>query len=110
MSGVIGLLDAAAHKGTSGVFRVAMMESSGSLYLSGRLTPFIASNPDLQLELVTSSFAVSVTRREANIFFKFFLSSMEGGFTASKLAISVFFFMRPTSISLGMADRRQGKT
>ncbi|MEY3982130.1 MAG: hypothetical protein RLZZ281_999 [Pseudomonadota bacterium] len=71
-SGVIGLLDAAAQKGISGVVRVAMMEGFGSLYLARKLTPFIASNPNLQIELVTSPCTVNVTRREADIFLSFF--------------------------------------
>lgn len=71
-SGVIGLLDAAAQKGISGVVRVAMMEGFGSLYLSRKLTPFISSNPNLQIELVTSPCTVNVTRREADIFLSFF--------------------------------------
>lgn len=71
-SGVIGLLDAASQKGISGVVRVAMMEGFGSLYLSRKLTPFIASNPNLQIELVTSPCTVNVTRREADIFLSFF--------------------------------------
>lgn len=71
-SGVIGLLDAASQKGVSGVVRVAMMEGFGSLYLSRKLTPFISSNPNLQIELVTSPCTVNVTRREADIFLSFF--------------------------------------
>lgn len=71
-SGVIGLLDAASQKGVSGVVRVAMMEGFGSLYLSKKLTPFISSNPNLQIELVTSPCTVNVTRREADIFMSFF--------------------------------------
>jgi DNA-binding transcriptional LysR family regulator len=71
-SGVIGLLDAALQKGISGVVRVAMMEGFGSLYLSRKITPFIAANPNLQIELVTSPCTVNVTRREADIFLSFF--------------------------------------
>jgi DNA-binding transcriptional LysR family regulator len=48
------------------------MEGFGSLYLSRKLVPFIASNPNLQIELVTSPNTVNVTRREADIFLSFF--------------------------------------
>lgn len=77
-SGVIGLLDATTQKGISSVIRVAMMEGFGSLYLSRKLTPFIVSNPNLQIELVTSPCTVNVTRREADIFLSFFELSGRG--------------------------------
>ncbi len=91
-SGVIGLLDAAAQKGISGVIRVAMMEGFGSLYLSKKLTPFIASNPNLQIELVTSPCTVNVTRREADIFLSFFELSGRGLYCEQIGDFSLFLY------------------
>lgn len=55
-----------------GRVRLATMEGIATLYLSAQFVRMRERHPDLEIELVTSSQAINVSRREADIFLSFF--------------------------------------
>lgn len=63
---VVGTADAA------GAVRLASMEGIGSMYLTACLADFQRTYPSIQLELITDTRLLDMTRREADIFVSFF--------------------------------------
>src|ERR1700761_8712417 len=63
---VVGTADAA------GAVRLASMEGIGSMYLTECLADFQRTYPSIQLELITDTRLLDMTRREADIFVSFF--------------------------------------
>jgi DNA-binding transcriptional LysR family regulator len=63
---VVGTADAA------GAVRVASMEGIGSMYLTTCLAEFQKAYPSIQVELITDTRLLDMTRREADIFISFF--------------------------------------
>ncbi|WP_315831884.1 LysR family transcriptional regulator [Bradyrhizobium prioriisuperbiae] len=63
---VVGTADAA------GAVRLASMEGIGSMYLTTCLTEFQRTYPSIQLELITDTRLLDMTRREADVFVSFF--------------------------------------
>ncbi|WP_027351633.1 LysR family transcriptional regulator [Halotalea alkalilenta] len=64
--------------GAHGRVRIASMEGIGSLYLSRVFAEFREQLPTIEIELVTSTQQVHVTRREADIFLSFFAPGGRG--------------------------------
>lgn len=62
----------------AGRVRLATMEGIASLYLAFRFAPLRQRYPDLTVELLTSPQAVSVNRREADLFLSFFRPPGQG--------------------------------
>jgi DNA-binding transcriptional LysR family regulator len=62
----------------AGRVRLATMEGIASLYLAPRFARLREQHPHLTLELLTSAQAVSVNRREADLFLSFFLPPGQG--------------------------------
>lgn len=62
----------------AGRVRLATMEGIASLYLASRFAPLRQRYPDLTVELLTSPQAVSVNRREADLFLSFFRPPGQG--------------------------------
>lgn len=56
----------------AGYVRLATMEGIASLFLAARLAELRRAQPNLVVELLTSSQSVSVNRREADLFLSFF--------------------------------------
>ncbi|WP_430911522.1 LysR family transcriptional regulator [Methylobacterium sp. sgz302541] len=79
-SAVIGMREEATPDagGIGGRVRLATMEGIASLYLAERLGALREANPDLRVELVTSSQTVYVNRREADLFLSFFKPPGQG--------------------------------
>lgn len=69
---VADLRDDLVGQGTGGKVRLATMEGIASLFLAPRLAQLRQSEPDLQVELLTSSQLVRVSRREADLVLSFF--------------------------------------
>lgn len=63
---VVGTADAA------GAVRVASMEGIGSMYLTTCMAEFQIAYPSIQVELITDTRLLDMTRREADIFISFF--------------------------------------
>lgn len=63
---------------TAGRVRLGTMEGIASLYLASRLSRLRQQHPDLTVELLTSPQAVSVNRREADLFLSFFQPTGQG--------------------------------
>lgn len=62
----------------AGRVRLATMEGIASLYLASRFAPLRQRYPELTVELLTSPQAVSVNRREADLFLSFFRPPGQG--------------------------------
>ena len=58
--------------GTAGAVRVASMEGIGSMYLTTCMADFRRVHPSIQVELITDTRLLDMTRREADIFISFF--------------------------------------
>lgn len=56
----------------AGAVRIASMEGIGSLYLTRCMTDFHKAWPSIQVELITDTRFLDMTRREADIFISFF--------------------------------------
>lgn len=56
----------------AGAVRIASMEGIGSLYLTKCMAAFSKTYPSIQLELITDTRLLDMTRREADIFISFF--------------------------------------
>jgi len=69
---VADLRDDLVGQGAGGKVRLATMEGIASLFFASRLAQLRESEPDLQVELVTSSQLVRVSRREADLVLNFF--------------------------------------
>jgi DNA-binding transcriptional LysR family regulator len=52
--------------------RIAAMEGIGSMYLTGCMAAFSKAWPSIQVELITDTRLLDMTRREADIFISFF--------------------------------------
>ncbi len=63
---VVGTADAA------GAVRVASMEGIGSMYLTICMAEFQKAHPSIQVELITDTRLLDMTRREADVFISFF--------------------------------------
>jgi DNA-binding transcriptional LysR family regulator len=63
---------------TAGRVRLATMEGIASLYLAARFSRLRRLHPELTVELLTSPQAVSVNRRDADLFLSFFQPSGQG--------------------------------
>jgi DNA-binding transcriptional LysR family regulator len=61
-----------------GRVRLATMEGIATLYLAGEFVRMRDRHPDLEIELITSSQAVNVSRREADLFLSFFRAEGRG--------------------------------
>jgi DNA-binding transcriptional LysR family regulator len=55
-----------------GAVRIATMEGIGSFYLTARLGAFRQQHPGIQVELITDTRMLDLTRREAEVFVTFF--------------------------------------
>lgn len=55
-----------------GAVRIATMEGIGSMYLTARLSAFRRQFPAIQIELITDTRILDLTRREADVFVTFF--------------------------------------
>lgn len=55
-----------------GAVRIASMEGIGSMYLTGCIADFNKIYPSIQVELITDTRLLDMTRREADIFVSFF--------------------------------------
>ena len=71
-SSVADLRDDLVGQGAGGKVRLATMEGIASLFFAPRLAQLRESEPDLQVELLTSSQLVRVSRREADLVLNFF--------------------------------------
>ena len=69
---VADLRDDLVGQGAGGKVRLATMEGIASLFVAPRLARLRESEPDLQVELLTSSQLVRVSRREADLVLNFF--------------------------------------
>lgn len=58
-------------KSVDGTVRVATMEAFGSLFLAPRVVQLYEAHPSIQLELVTASHWVNLSKREADILISF---------------------------------------
>jgi DNA-binding transcriptional LysR family regulator len=56
----------------AGAVRIASMEGIGSMYLTRCMSEFHAAYPSIQVELITDTRLLDMTRREADIFISFF--------------------------------------
>ncbi len=56
----------------AGAVRIASMEGIGSMYLTACMAAFGKSYPSIQVELITDTRLLDMTRREADIFITFF--------------------------------------
>ncbi len=56
----------------AGAVRIASMEGIGSMYLTGCIAEFHGLYPSIQVELITDTRLLDMTRREADIFVSFF--------------------------------------
>jgi DNA-binding transcriptional LysR family regulator len=56
----------------AGAVRIAGMEGIGSMYLTACMAEFNRSYPSIQVELITDTRLLDMTRREADIFISFF--------------------------------------
>lgn len=56
----------------AGAVRIAAMEGIGSMYLTACMAAFNKSYPSIQVELITDTRLLDMTRREADIFISFF--------------------------------------
>jgi DNA-binding transcriptional LysR family regulator len=56
----------------AGAVRIAAMEGIGSMYLTACMAAFSKSYPSIQVELITDTRLLDMTRREADIFISFF--------------------------------------
>jgi DNA-binding transcriptional LysR family regulator len=56
----------------SGAVRIASMEGIGSMYLTTCMADFNQSYPSIQVELITDTRLLDMTRREADVFISFF--------------------------------------
>jgi DNA-binding transcriptional LysR family regulator len=56
----------------AGAVRIASMEGIGSMYLTAAMAAFSKSYPSIQVELITDTRLLDMTRREADIFISFF--------------------------------------
>jgi DNA-binding transcriptional LysR family regulator len=63
---------------TAGRVRLGTMEGIASLYLASRFSRLRQQHPELTVELLTSPQAVSVNRREADLFLSFFQPTGQG--------------------------------
>jgi DNA-binding transcriptional LysR family regulator len=56
----------------AGAVRIASMEGIGSMYLTRCMTEFHKTYPSIQIELITDTRLLDMTRREADVFVSFF--------------------------------------
>lgn len=56
----------------AGAVRIASMEGIGSMYLTPRMAQFNKAYPSIQVELITDTRLLDMTRREADVFISFF--------------------------------------
>src|SRR3954471_23143579 len=56
----------------AGAVRIASMEGIGSMYLTTCMAAFSKAYPSIQVELITDTRLLDMTRREADIFISFF--------------------------------------
>jgi DNA-binding transcriptional LysR family regulator len=85
-----------------GAVRIASMEGIGSLYLTGCVRDFNKSYPSIQIELITDTRLLDLSRREADIFVSFFKPQGRrlfvkkiGGFKISLYASNAYFDSHP---------------
>lgn len=87
---------------TSGAVRIASVEGIGSLYLTGCIRDFNKQYPSIQIELITDTRLIDLSRREADIFVSFFkpqgrrlYAKKIGGFKVSLYASNTYFDEHP---------------
>ncbi|WP_035692504.1 LysR family transcriptional regulator [Azospirillum halopraeferens] len=107
ISEAIGLDDG----GPGGAVRIASMEGIGSLYLTRCVGAFSALYPAIQIELITDTRLLDLSRREADIFVSFYkptgrrLSVRKAGeFKVSLFAGRRYFDARPRPRTVGDLD------
>lgn len=96
-SGFTNLLEA-LDNGTnevSGKVRVGTMEGLASLYITQQLPKLQLFHPTLEIELITATQPLQVTRREADIFLGFFEPSGHGFDSECLGAFQLFLYAAP---------------
>jgi DNA-binding transcriptional LysR family regulator len=66
------IVDGADGADAAGAVRIASMEGIGSMYLTRCMVDFHRSYPSIQIELITDTRLLDMTRREADVFISFF--------------------------------------
>jgi DNA-binding transcriptional LysR family regulator len=98
------IVEAIGNQGADagGAVRIASMEGIGSLYLTRCIGDFNKQYPSIQIELITDTRLLDITRREADIFVSFFKPSGKrlsikkaGEFKISLYASGTYFDNRP---------------
>ena len=69
---IIETVVGAERADAAGVVRIASMEGIGSMYLTGCMTEFHKAWPSVQVELITDTRYLDMTRRESDIFVSFY--------------------------------------
>jgi DNA-binding transcriptional LysR family regulator len=69
---IIETVVGAERADAAGAVRIASMEGIGSMYLTRCMTEFHKAWPSIQVELITETRLLDMTRREADIFISFF--------------------------------------
>lgn len=99
-----GIAEAIGIEGgdASGAVRIASMEGIGSLYLTACIGDFHRAYPAIEVELVTDSRMLDLSRREADVFVSFFKPAgrrlrvkKAGEFKVSLFAARSYFDSRP---------------
>lgn len=78
-----------------GCVRVASMEGIGSMLIAGAVTEFARQNPKIELNLITSSSFVDISRREADIFVSFFQPSAISLIKRQVAEVNFFLYAAP---------------
>lgn len=88
-------LGGGSEREPSGTVRVAMMEGIGTTFVAQNLEPFLRDYTRLQIELVTSSSVVNVSRREADVFVSFFKPEGQGLTCAAAGTFALYLYASP---------------